>query len=113
MSAIDSKVKKLAYTIPEFCIAVSVGRNTAYRLLESGRVRSVLVGGTRRIPVEDAERLVHGLPPIAVLPFEKSNRGGPQAPRTKLSPEQRSAVNRANGQKGGAAKAAAKTNAAS
>lgn len=51
---------KLAYTIAEFAQAVGISRSKAYQVVASGEVRSVRIGGVRRVPVVVAEELVKG-----------------------------------------------------
>ena len=50
-------------TVPELAAVLRVGRNTAYRLVEDGTVRSVKIGRQFRIYREDLIRYVsdHGL----------------------------------------------------
>lgn len=46
--------EKLAYTIPEFCSAVGVGRTSVYVEIAQGRLRSVKAAGRRLILKSDA-----------------------------------------------------------
>lgn len=46
--------EKLAYTIPEFCAAVGVGRTSAYLEIAEGRLRSIRAAGRRLILKRDA-----------------------------------------------------------
>jgi excisionase family DNA binding protein len=47
-----------ALRINDFCKAYGIGRSTAYDLINSGKLRSVMIGGRRVIPVEEAEKLL-------------------------------------------------------
>ena len=48
-------------TIPEVAKELRVGRTTVYRLISTGELPSVLVGGSRRVPAEALDRYVAGL----------------------------------------------------
>jgi excisionase family DNA binding protein len=47
-------------TIPEACHALRVARSTLYRLLDAGDLRAVKIGGSRRIPATEIERIATG-----------------------------------------------------
>jgi excisionase family DNA binding protein len=49
-----------AFTVKEFCNAYRVSRSLAYKLMADQKLRSVLVGGKRLIPVEAAAELMSG-----------------------------------------------------
>jgi excisionase family DNA binding protein len=49
--------EKLLYTIPEVASALAVGPTTVKQLIRDGRLRSVLICGARRIPVEAVREL--------------------------------------------------------
>jgi excisionase family DNA binding protein len=40
----------LLYTVPQITEMLSIGRTAAYELIKSGRLRSVKIGNSRRIP---------------------------------------------------------------
>ncbi len=46
-----------AYRVQEFCDAYRLSRSTTYKLMKAGKLKTVLVGGRRLIPVEAAEAL--------------------------------------------------------
>jgi excisionase family DNA binding protein len=52
--------ERRAYTVREFCAAFRVSHSHVYKLFETGRLRSVRVGGKRLIPVEAAQALMNG-----------------------------------------------------
>jgi hypothetical protein len=47
---------KLAYSVPEFLAAVSIGRTQFYEELKAGRLRAVKVGKRTLVPITEAER---------------------------------------------------------
>jgi excisionase family DNA binding protein len=53
-----SNSEKRALHINEFCRIYGVSRSLTYKLIAAGKLRSVLVGGRRLIPVEAAEALI-------------------------------------------------------
>ena len=53
-------VRPRALTIDDFVKAYRISRTSTYKLLGEGKLRSVLVGGRRLIPVDSAEELLRG-----------------------------------------------------
>jgi hypothetical protein len=51
-------MKPLLISVDQFRSLVQCGRTTAFEMIRTKRVRSVLIGRSRRILFEDAERLV-------------------------------------------------------
>ena len=51
--------ERKAFTVREFCDAYRVSHSHAYKLMSLGKLRSVLVGGRRLIPVEAAQALLN------------------------------------------------------
>jgi excisionase family DNA binding protein len=49
--------ERRAYRVNEFCQAYRVSRDTAYKLMRSGKLKYFSVGTERRISVEAAEAL--------------------------------------------------------
>ena len=41
-------------TVPEFCTAYAVSRSRFYNLIKTGKLQSVLIGGSRRVAVDEA-----------------------------------------------------------
>ena len=62
MSNFTPHLPRLLVTVTEFCQATMLGRSTVFALLREGKVASVLIGRSRRIPVQEmhdyVERLV-------------------------------------------------------
>ena len=54
------QIERRAYTVREFCSAYRVSRSHTYKLMTLGKLRTVLVGGKRLIPVEAAAELMNG-----------------------------------------------------
>jgi excisionase family DNA binding protein len=44
---------RLAYSIPEFCSAIGVGRTKVYEEIKAGRLRSIKVGARSIIAAEE------------------------------------------------------------
>ena len=49
---------KLAFTIPEACHAVGIGRSKLYELISAGRVETRKIGSRTIIPAESLHALV-------------------------------------------------------
>jgi excisionase family DNA binding protein len=52
--------ERRAYTVREFCLAYRISRSHVYKLMTLGKLRTVLVGGKRLIPIEAAAQLMSG-----------------------------------------------------
>ena len=52
---------KLAYSINEFCEAVSIGRNKTYLEIKEGRLKTVKIGRRTVIRREDAEAWLNSM----------------------------------------------------
>lgn len=52
---------KILLTVPEAAAALAISRSKLYELLAAGVIRSVRIGGSRRVPVEALEAYVAGL----------------------------------------------------
>ena len=48
----------LAYRVAQFCKAIGLGKTKFYELVAAGKIRTVLIGGRRLIPADEAQRLV-------------------------------------------------------
>lgn len=55
---VSRQLKPLLISVDQFRSLVQCGRTTAFEMIRTKRVRSVLIGRSRRILFEDAERLV-------------------------------------------------------
>lgn len=54
-------MKSLTYTVPEVAAHLRLGRTTIYRLIGSGELPSILIGGSRRVTSDALERYIEGL----------------------------------------------------
>jgi len=52
--------ERRAYRINDFCKIFGIGRTGVYRLIKEGKLLSVMVGGRRLIPADQAEALLKG-----------------------------------------------------
>jgi hypothetical protein len=50
--------ERRALRMNDFCRAYGISRATAYKLMRTGRLRTVLVAGRRLVPVDAAEALI-------------------------------------------------------
>lgn len=48
----------LAYRVKHFCSSVGLGKTKFYELLRDGKIKTVIIGGRRLVPAEEAQRLV-------------------------------------------------------
>ena len=53
-----SEFDALAYRIKVFCRLLGIGRTKFYELCNAGKIRTVVIGGRRLIPADEAKRLV-------------------------------------------------------
>jgi len=53
-----AEAPKLAISINDFCARVGICRATFYELLNQDKVRTILIGRRRVIPVAEVERLM-------------------------------------------------------
>ena len=51
----------LTYTVPEVAGHLRLGRTTIYRLIRSGDLPSILIGGSRRVTVATLQSYLEGL----------------------------------------------------
>ena len=51
----------LLLKVQDVCVRLSLGRSYVYRLLQTQALRSVRVGGSRRVLLRDLEDFVHSL----------------------------------------------------
>jgi excisionase family DNA binding protein len=57
-------IERLAYTVPEACEALRVGRTKLYELLADKKIEAVALDGRTLILRDKIERFLAGLPPI-------------------------------------------------
>ncbi len=48
----------LAYTIPDFCKAVGLGKTKVYEMIKQGRLKSAMLEGRRIVPATEARRII-------------------------------------------------------
>lgn len=48
----------LAYRVKHFCKSVGLGKTKFYQLMRDGKIKTVVIGGRRLIPADEAQRLV-------------------------------------------------------
>ena len=48
----------LAYRVAQFCKAIGLGKTKFYELVAAGKIRTIVIGGRRLIPADEAQRLV-------------------------------------------------------
>lgn len=82
LSDTDNVIERLLYTPLEAAQALSISRSTLYILLNQGAIRSVRVGGSRRIPAGALTTFVDELSTeVAAIP--RSYLGDRSAPRDR------------------------------
>lgn len=54
-------MNQMMYTVPEVAALLRVGRSKVYELLEAGSLRSVKIGGSRRVSAGALESFVQSL----------------------------------------------------
>jgi excisionase family DNA binding protein len=53
---------RLAYGVEEFARLIGLGRTSVFELIRQGKLKTVMVGGRRLIPVEAGRLLLGGAP---------------------------------------------------
>jgi len=54
----NSTSQRRALTIKAFKEAYGISHTTVYKLIKEGKLRTVIVGGRRLVPVDEAEKLI-------------------------------------------------------
>jgi hypothetical protein len=57
---------RLAYGIPDACLALSIGRTRLYALIGEGKIEARQCGGRTLIPAESLRVFVANLPPAPI-----------------------------------------------
>jgi len=60
MTRPTNQTNRRAYRINDFCREYGIGRTNAYKLIRQGKLQSVVIGGRRLIPTDQAEALLRG-----------------------------------------------------
>lgn len=58
MHARADKAASLAYSLDRAAALIDVSRRSLYRLMDSGELRTVKLGGRRLVPAHELERLI-------------------------------------------------------
>jgi excisionase family DNA binding protein len=48
----------LAFRVRPFCTSIGIGRTKFYELVRDGKIKTVVIGGRRLVPADEANRLV-------------------------------------------------------
>ncbi len=59
-AAQSNKPERRALTLVEFCDCYRLSRTSAYKLINEGKLKTVLIAGRRLVPVDAAEALLQG-----------------------------------------------------
>jgi excisionase family DNA binding protein len=54
----SSETNRLAFRVRSFCESVGIGRTKFYELVRDGKIETVIIGGCRLVPADEAQRLV-------------------------------------------------------
>ena len=65
----------LAFTVPDACKALGIGRTNLYRLIGEGQLQARALGGRTVIPAESLRAFMAGLPPAAIRPRPPAGAG--------------------------------------
>jgi len=49
---------RLAFRVQPFCKSIGIGRTKFYELVTAGKIKTVIIGGRRLVPADEAQRLV-------------------------------------------------------
>lgn len=53
-----SETSWLAFRVQPFCKSIGIGRTKFYELVRDGKIKTVVIGGRRLVPADEAQRLV-------------------------------------------------------
>lgn len=54
----EPELNRLAFRVQPFCKSIGIGRTKFYELVAAGKIKTVIIGGRRLIPGDEAARLV-------------------------------------------------------
>ena len=54
----ESYMEQLLYTVSECCRLTGLGRTKFYELVRAGKIKTIIIGGRRLVPADEAKRLV-------------------------------------------------------
>ena len=52
------QTNRLAFRVQPFCKSIGIGRTKFYELVRDGKIKTVVIGGRRLVPADEAQRLV-------------------------------------------------------
>lgn len=70
--------KPLAYQVNDFGLLIGVGRSVIYKMINGGKLRTVMIAGRRVIPASEADRLLSGTSPIDTNRGRRPRMGPPK-----------------------------------
>ncbi len=53
-----SATNRLAFRVQLFCRSMGIGRTKFYELVRDGKIKTIVIGGRRLVPAEEAQRLL-------------------------------------------------------
>lgn len=53
-----TETHRLAFRVQPFCKSIGIGRTKFYELVRDGKIKTIVIGGRRLIPADEAQRLV-------------------------------------------------------
>jgi excisionase family DNA binding protein len=51
------ETKWLAFRVQPFCKSIGIGRTKFYELVRDGKIKTIVIGGRRLVPADEAQRL--------------------------------------------------------
>jgi excisionase family DNA binding protein len=54
----SDETNRLAFRVKAFCKSIGIGRTKFYELVRDGKIKTVVIGGRRLVPADEAQRLV-------------------------------------------------------
>ena len=54
----SGEANRLAFRVQPFCKSIGIGRTKFYELVRDGKIKTVVIGGRRLVPADEAQRLV-------------------------------------------------------
>ena len=57
-STIEKSGAPLAYRVTQFCKSIGLGKTKFYELVRDGKIKTIVIGGRRLVPADEAQRLL-------------------------------------------------------
>jgi excisionase family DNA binding protein len=54
----SDETNRLAFRVKSFCKSIGIGRTKFYELVRDGKIKTVVIGGRRLVPADEAQRLI-------------------------------------------------------